>query len=375
MRLLHVVATAQRRGAEMFAADLIAALGSDGIDQRAAVLRGSSRDVDFGAPVSVLRSGGWRVPGVRVDLGTVGALRDLVIDWRPDVMQVHGGEPLKHALLAARRSKTSVVYRRIGSAPRRMTRGLDRVAHGHMMRRATQIVTVAEALRRETVDAFGVPPERVTTIPNAVNVERLRPTRSREATRSLLGISGHAPVLISLGALTWEKDPLTHVAVSAAVLAERPDARHLFVGDGPLRPALESAVRERHLDGRVLILGSREDVPDLLGATDLMLLASRVEGLPACLIEAGVAGLPVAAFGLAGVPEIVDDGRTGLLVSTGDVEELARAASRLVADAELRASMGGAARQRCTSLFDIRDVAPRYLELYQNLVKQVVWSR
>jgi glycosyltransferase involved in cell wall biosynthesis len=184
----------------------------------------------------------------------------------------------------------------------------------------------------------------------------------------MLDIPSDARVLISVGALTWEKDPEAHLEVSNLVRQQLPGVVHLFVGDGPLRPELQRAIHERGLDGRVRLLGARDDVPELLSGADLMLLASRVEGLPGCLIEAGLVRRPAAAYAVAGVPEVVEDGRTGFLARPGDVQALARAASRLLADPDLRASMGEAAGERCRARFDIRMVAPRYLDLYRELV-------
>jgi glycosyltransferase involved in cell wall biosynthesis len=369
MKVLHVVASAERRGAELFAGDLVPRLSRAGLTQRVIVLReGRAPRVDFQEPTTILRSRRRRLPGVRFDRHIGGQLRNLAHEWGPDVIQAHGGESLKHVVLS-QVNGAPVVYRRIGSAPVAMTRGLSRIAHAHLMRRASHIVAVAEALREETIEVFAVPPDRVTVIPNAVDPARIRPRLTRRAVRESLGIPSSAPVVLSLGALTWEKDPLAHLAVSMAVLAERPDAMHLFVGDGPLRPALERAVQERRLEGSVLFLGSREDVPDLLAAIDLMLLASRVEGLPGCLIEAGMSGVPVAAYAVAGVPEIVVDGVTGLLIPGGHRAALAAAATRLLGDEGARRAMGEAARDRCRRLFDIRSVSPRYIELYERMVR------
>lgn len=367
MRLLHVVATGQRRGAEMFASDLVGALEGNGIDQRIAVLRGSHLAVDFSSPVSVLPNGGWRLPGMRVDLGTISALRGLINDWRPDVVQVHGGEPLKHAVLAARATGTPVVYRRIGSAPPRIARGPGRFGHGQLMRRATRIVAVAEALRRETIQTFGVPPHRVLTIPNAVDVGRLRQVRPSAEVRTSLGLHFDAKVVISIGALTWEKDPHAHLKVSNLVREQHPDMVHLFVGEGPLGSELERTITEQRLGDRVQLLGARDDVADLLSAADVVLLASRVEGLPGCLIEAGLIRRPVAAFAVAGVPELIEDGRTGALAPPGDIRGLAEAASWLLSDPDLRLSMGRAAERRCRARYDIRVVAPRYTGVYREV--------
>ena len=134
--------------------------------------------------------------------------------------------------------------------------------------------------------------------------------------RAELDLDSETPLVVSLGALTWEKDPLGHVDVVARAAEARPIA-HVFVGDGPLRGQLERAISRRSPNYRPRLLGSRDDVGDLLAAADALLLASRTEGMPASVIEAGLAGLPVIGYALSGVPEVVVDGVTGRLVPPG----------------------------------------------------------
>jgi glycosyltransferase involved in cell wall biosynthesis len=121
------------------------------------------------------------------------------------------------------------------------------------------------------------------------------------------------------------------------------------------------------LNGRARAVGPRDDVADILAACDVLLQASRVEGMPGSVIEAGMLGLPVAAFALADIPEIVVDGETGHLAPPGDTQALAQRVIQLLATPERTAAMGTAARKRCRDLFDIRVVAPRYLEVYRQL--------
>lgn len=367
-RVLHVIATNSRRGAELFASDLIRALSGDGLSQHVAVIRGSrSGRVEYQAPSTVLPSG---LPGMNLDPRGLRALGRLVQLWKPDVVQAHGGEPLKYVALSSRIPRRQIVYRRIGSAPRWITQGPRRAMHSLLMRRASRVVVVAEALRRETIDLFRVPEERVVTIPNAVDDRRMKPTKGRLATRRALGISPEARVILSLGALAREKDPLGHLEITGALLREDPATFHLFVGQGPLRGKLEREVGGLNLDRQVRVLGSRNDVPDILGSSDVLLVASSIdgmEGMPASVIEAGMAGVPVVSYALAGIPEIVVDGETGRLLPQGDVGALRRALSALLEDTSARDLMGKAARERCMSLFDINAVAPRYLALYQEL--------
>ena len=365
MRVLHVVATGQRRGAEVFASDLVASLARLGVGQSVAVLRAGPPAVPFDAPVDLLGADGRPLPGLRMHLGAVRALRALVRDRRPDLLQAHGGEPLKYGLAAA--GGVPVVYRRIGSTAGWLTGGPRRLVYARLVRRAARVVAVSETTARETAAAFRLPPGRVVTIPNGVDPGRVAPRRGRAATRAAVGVVADATAVLSLGALTWEKDPVGHLETTAPLLRRHPGAVHLFAGDGPLRGELAAAAGRLGLAGRVRLLGSRDDVGDLLAASDLMLFASRTEGMPASVIEAGMAGVPVAGTALAGVPEVVVDGQTGLLAAPGDRDGLRAALDRLLGDGELRAAMGQAAQARCRGRFGIAAVAGAYHALYEEL--------
>jgi len=371
LRVLHVLATTKRRGAEVFASDLVRALNMDHISQRVVVIRPTSSEVPFEALVATLGKDGMRESGARIDPRALRRLRQLAARWRPDIAQAHGGEALKNAMAALIGMHIPVIYRRIGMAPRWLAQGPRRGAHGWLMRRSVRIVAVADEVRRETIRLFDVDPSRIVTIPNGVDGGRLARTRGRDETRRSLGIAPDTPVLASFGAISWEKDPLAHIRVTARVLRQR-DVVHLWVGDGPMRGELEKAGRQLGLDGRLLLTGSRTDVADLLDAADIVLFASRsdgMEGMPAVVIEAGMAGRPVAGFAVAGVPEVIVDGETGLLADPTDEEGLAGRVLQLVEDARRRGAMGAAARNRCFSKFDMRTIAPRYLSLYREVVR------
>jgi glycosyltransferase involved in cell wall biosynthesis len=368
LRVLHVITTGERRGAEMFAADLIHALAAAGVDQRVVVLRGSlPLPAGYEAPTVVLtdqRRG--QIPGLRMDARAAWRLRSICRGWRPHVVQAHGGEPFKYvALVAGRRDR--IVYRRIGQSPERASRRLTGQVYRLLMRRSRTIVAVAEAIRRETIDAFGVAAERVHTIPRGVDPRRVTSPLGRDAARRRLGIAPDTPVVISLGALSWEKDPVAHLEVMEGVRRAFPRSVHLIAGDGPLRPEVERRVGESGLDGLARVLGSRSDVADLLAAADVLLLASRMEGMPGCVIEAGMSGLPVVSYAVAGVPEVVIDGETGYLVEPGDIGGLIDRTTKLLADEEARTRMGIAARDRCTAAYGIDVIAPKYLRIYQEV--------
>jgi glycosyltransferase involved in cell wall biosynthesis len=369
-RVLHVIATMQRRGGELFASDLIRWLNGVGFSQRALVLhQPNGMRIDYEVPTEVLGVDGWRAPGVHTSVPGLIALRRMIRSFDPDVVQAHGGEAFKYLVLSGVALGRPVVYRRIGAAPSWISRGPRRVAHGVLMNRAAKVVAVAEFVRRETVQLFGVPPAKVRTIPNAVNPARVKPSMARRAAREALKIPPTAPVILSVGAMTWEKDPLGQLAITARVLRELPEVIHLFVGDGPLRAEAEGTARALRIDESVRFLGSRDDVPDLMIASDVLLLASTVEGMPGGAIEAGMVGLPVAAYGVAGIPEVVVEGVTGRLAPPGDQTRLATCLVDLLRSPSQGRQMGLAARERCLELFGIEAVAPKYAELYRELTR------
>ena len=367
MKVLHVVASRQRRGAEVFASTLVAALDRIGLEQRVAVVRGNgSGVVGFAVPAATLGDERGLLPGLRLERGAVSRLRQLTRRFRPDVIQAHGGESLKYVMASSGGRGRGIVYRRIGDSAQFRNSPIRERSFAWLLRRTARVVTVADALREELVRRYGLDPGHVVTIPNGVDLASVKPGRSRDEVRAEFGLDHETQLVLSLGALTWEKDPLGHVDVVARAAEATPIA-HAFVGGGPLRHHLEDAINHRRPEYRGLVLGSRDNVADLLAGADVMLLASRTEGMPASVIEAGLAGLPVVAYALSGVPEVVVDRVTGRLERPGDGEALSQALVDVLTDPPTRQTMGAHARERCRQRFDIEVIAPRYAHLYEEL--------
>jgi glycosyltransferase involved in cell wall biosynthesis len=367
MRILHLVSSTDRRGAQIFASDLVGALKTLGTDQRVVALRGAAGPAtSFEAPSLALRANGS--PG-RFDGRILRGVAREIARFGPNVIQAHGGETLKYAIPATLGRRVPVVYRRIGSTPEWASSAAQRSLYGVLARRAAALVAVSESTRAETLRVFHVAAARTVTIPNAVDARRLRVRDGREGVRRRLGISDTTPLVVSVGALTWEKDPVGQVEIAAHVLKEVPGAVFVLAGDGPLASRTEADIAARGIGDRVRLLGVRTDVPDLLAASDVLLLASSTEGSPAVVIEAGLLGVPVAAYAVGGVPEQVEDGVTGVLAAPGDRAGLAAALSALLGDQNRRGEMGRRGVARCREAFEIGAVAPRYLEVYERVAR------
>jgi glycosyltransferase involved in cell wall biosynthesis len=171
--------------------------------------------------------------------------------------------------------------------------------------------------------------------------------------------------LLSVGRLRAPKGFVTLVRATAGL-----EARLRIAGDGPDRPALEAEIDRLGLSDHVELLGTRDDVPELLASSDVFVLSSDSEGLPMSVLEAMAAGLPVIASAVGGVPEAVRDGETGALVPPRDSAALARALRRLVADPALRERLGDAGRRRVEEEFSLARFEREHLELYRKRVRR-----
>jgi glycosyltransferase involved in cell wall biosynthesis len=189
------------------------------------------------------------------------------------------------------------------------------------------------------------------------------PRLDADAVRRTLGVR-ELPVIVSVGRLASQKDPMTLLDAARRLAA----GTVVLVGDGPLRPTAERYVRRHGLQDRVILAGMRRDVASILAVSDVFVLASRWEGLPLAIIEAMMAGLPVVATRVGGVPELVEDGVTGVIVPPRDSEALAAALRRLLADPGLRSRMGRAGKERAFRDFTEDRMARETEKLYEELL-------
>ncbi len=222
------------------------------------------------------------------------------------------------------------------------------------------VVTVSEAIAHRLL-AAGLRRRRPVVIPNAVTAPRLP---ARADARRELGLAPHVPVALCAARLVDQK---RHDVLLHAWSALPPECVLLVAGDGPNRPALESLVGELELDGRVRLLGNRDDVPRLLAAADVATLASDWEGLPIFVLEAMAAGRPIVATQVDGLTEVLRDGG-GLLVPARSPTELAAALRRLLTDARARAAASEAALATIAQHYDPLQMARRYDDLVRSLL-------
>jgi glycosyltransferase involved in cell wall biosynthesis len=170
--------------------------------------------------------------------------------------------------------------------------------------------------------------------------------------------------VVMVGRLAPQKRPDLLVRAFARLCDEFPDARLHIAGDGPLQADVRALVEELGLENVVELLGSRSDIPEILSGAACVALPSAYEGAPYALLEAMAAGAPVVATTVGGIPETIEDGRTGLLVPPGDVDSLTTALRNLLADPPAAAAMGAAAREAAARDYSREKMTLRLVDEY-----------
>lgn len=289
-----------------------------------------------------------------------------------DVVHAHLAMAITLAVPAARLSRRPVVTSFHTLAPR--FEGRDRMRERLAVLAATRSDAALFA-SRASLDTYaelhysGVSPGNWRVVHNGIDVAGFRPGPPDAGVRRELtgGRSGLLAVLPAAfrpqKGISYALDAWKHVLVS------HPDAVLALVGGGDEEAVLRSTVREHGIESSVVFTGVRTDMAAVYRAADVVLLPSLVENLPTVLIEGGAAARPVVATTVGGIPEIVLDGVTGLLVPPADAGAMAEAIVRLADDPNLRADMGSAATHRIRSEFSATAWVDRLSEIYHEVAR------
>ena len=243
-----------------------------------------------------------------------------------------------------------------------------------------KLVSVGEVLRGELIEHRVARPAKLVTVHSGVDFSSLDPCKDAQPVRRALGLPDDAKVVGFVGRLAEQKAPDVLVQAFALVKARVPAAHLLMVGEGPLHDQLQDMIRELGLDGKgrtqgsplrcVHLLGERRDVPDLLAAMHVFALPSRWEGVGRALTEAMYMKRPVVTTGVNGVPELVQDRATGLIIRGDDPADAADKITELLCNRPLADALGQAGHERVRTLMSAEAMVDETIRLYQEFAPQ-----
>jgi glycosyltransferase involved in cell wall biosynthesis len=297
-----------------------------------------------------------------LDLPAILKLRRLMRAFRADVVNTHSGRDTQLAGMAARS---------MGSKRPRVVRtrhlALPITSKFTYSTLPDKVVAVSSFVRDYLVSA-GIPGGQVVAVPTGIDLNRYTPADGGGTLRSELGLPAGTLLVGTVAILRVKKGHADLLRAAVTVLQKFPDTHFVIAGDGPQTDNLKRLIAELGLTERVHMLGLRRDVMNVLQSLDLFVLPTQQEALGTAFIEAGAMGLPVVATNVDGVPEVVVDGETGMLVPPRDPAALAVAISGFLEKPEHRRLFGDNARRRVGSEFSREVMAGRMQDLYSILL-------
>ena len=363
LRLLHVIPTLVRGGAEKQLALLASGLPRSEFDVHVAVLTHSGpyeatlRQAEI--PVTVIGKR-WKLDPVsyyRLKRHIQHLQPDLVHTWL-FAANAYG----RQAALAAGVKQVIAGERCVDPWKSSWQLAIDR----HLAKRTARIATNSSGVREFYVSR-GLPAEKFVVIPNGIAAAADGQPASRDELLAALQLPQGARLIAAVGRL-WPQKRVKDLIWAADLLKSTRDDTHLLIiGDGPQRWRLERYCDQNDVTDRVHFLGERGDVPRILPHLDALWLASEYEGQSNAIMEAMSAGVPVIATDIAGNRDLVIDGTTGYLVPVGDRFEFTRRTHWLLEDASLRQRLGAAGRDRIAREFTIEQMVGRHADLYREV--------
>jgi glycosyltransferase involved in cell wall biosynthesis len=245
----------------------------------------------------------------------------------------------------------------------RITRFTYRLADRLTMRQAQAIVAINQR-GYECIKRF-VPPHahKVHLIQNGVDLDRFRPVDAGQA-KVRLGLAASTPTIGMVAQLDARKDHESVLSATRQLVEKYPELRVYMVGDGPRRAEVQSLAEAMGLERQVVFVGFVADVAPVVGAMDVVVLASFAEGTPVSLLEAMSMGKPIVASAVGGVPELIGANETGRLVPARSASDLVHALDELLSDEPKRHSLGRAGRRRVEKAYSLEAMARHYQEVY-----------
>jgi glycosyltransferase involved in cell wall biosynthesis len=308
------------------------------------------------------------------DVAALARIRKLIRDFRPDIVETHTSKAGIVGRLAAHLEGTPVVLHvyhghvleaHYGAIKTWMARRAERI----LARKSDRLVAVSAHVKSDLVKYGVASPDRISVVEPGLDLAPMLGCRQeRGALRRELGLDAATPLVGIVGRLAPIKNHRLFLDAAVGVLAVRPDVHFLVVGDGEIGPEIRALARSRGLMKRLTFTGWRYDLPRIYADLDVLVSCSKSEGTPFTIIEAMAAECPVVATRVGGVPDLVRDRATGLLVPPAQADPLVSAILRLVGDVGLARALARSAAADVEVRFSTARLASDMDALYTALL-------
>jgi glycosyltransferase involved in cell wall biosynthesis len=325
LKILQLIQKPQLRGAELFASQLSNHLNEAGHEVRIISLLPGTAELPFKGEVikfnrqSLLRLfdvDGWK------------KLNDYIRNFKPDVVQANAGDTLKFAVLSKLifRWKTPIVFRNANLVSDFVNSRAKRVFNKFLMSNVRYVISVSELCRLDLIKTYNFDQHRTIAIPIGVESTNERYVLPKD----VKGFFESARVLVNVASLVPEKNHQGLLQIVKRIVSRYSDVKVLIIGDGKLRGMLAEQITQMDLTENVFLLGYRSDVLNILAHAKAMVLPSNIEGLPGAILEAFACKIPVVAYNVGGISEVITHRQTGWLVEKSNEQSFIESIDELL---------------------------------------------
>lgn len=369
MKVLQLVTQRQYRGAEVFAANLSNSLIAEGVEILFVGLYPPPEN-----ELRVERAKNIDLNGQKKGFVSFSALRrllKLLQAEKPDIIQANGSDTLKYCYFAKYFfPRIPVVYRNISMISAWLGNSrIKTILYKQLFSKIDHINSVGKMAIDDLKQAIGYPHSKTSVIRRAIPRQILDKHRAAERLRAELGLYETDKIVVHIGNFSPEKNHVFLIEAFKKIRISDPDVKLLLVGEGKLYNAIANAIVEDGMQSTIYMLGFRSDVQQIIAGTDLMVLCSKVEGVPGVLLEGAAQKVPSVAIDVGGVGEVVIDDETGILLPGFDLNEFIRACTALLNNQTQLMKLGEGAFKKVVQEYDPSTNTEKFLDLYQSLIK------
>ncbi|MFC5190310.1 glycosyltransferase [Algoriphagus aquatilis] len=360
MRIVQVVTRPQRRGAEIFAAQLSEQLIKLGHQVTLIALFKSEQGLDFdGEQIKLeLDSRG------KIDFKGFKLLAQKLRELNPHVVQANASEALRMCVGAGYfyKGQYKLIYRNANQISPMLKGRLAKIWNKFLLSQVDGIISVSDASRWDVIQTFSLR-KRMVTIPIGVNSEEI----NQKLAKADSPIS--SPYLIQIGSLVPEKDPLGMLEIFKEL--QIPNLKMVFLGSGPLEDSLTDQIQMLGLSDQVLLIPNQANIFPYLAKASALVMTSKVEGLPGVILEAMYCKVPVIAYGVGGIPEILKNGKTGWCMTPSDSNAFINSIHEvLTMEAFAKQEILNQAHHLVLSHYTLPQVTRQFEDFYKDLLGQ-----
>jgi glycosyltransferase involved in cell wall biosynthesis len=307
------------------------------------------------------------------DLIAINRVKALIEGGKFDIVHTHLPRADVIGRAAARFSRVPVVLTTIHALDKhreRLSKKIHALADRITMRFATRVICVSNASRHHLCRQFPEIAHRVVTLHNGIDFNKFDQLIDSKEARGALGLTTDKPVIGVTARLRPVKGVEYLLLAVRKLTLQNLIGGCLIVGDGESKSSLERMAAELGISDKVVFTGYRQDVALPLAAMNIFVLPSISEGFPTCLMEAMAMRKPIIATSVGGVPEIIDDGETGVLVPPKEPDRLVSAIAKLIANPEEQKKMVETAYAKAVNRYSLQHMINEYESMYINMVRE-----